>query len=56
MHTMLESNRTEIKLQYHVMEIIRRKKLRKYNSVYRSYQAQLKGWKHLMIFTLIIHS
>jgi len=25
-------------------------------SVYRSYQAHLMGWMHLMIFTLIIHS
>jgi len=32
------------------------KKNNKIQSVYRSYQAQLKGWKHLMIFTQIIHS
>jgi len=53
---MLESKRTEIKPQYHAVEIIRRKKLRKYSSVCRSYQAKLRGWKHLMIFTKIIHS
>jgi len=29
---------------------------KKYNSVYRSYQAQLMGWIHMTLFTQIIHS
>jgi len=37
------------------MEILRRKKLTKYNSVY-GIKAQPKGWKHWMIFTQTIYS
>jgi len=54
MHTILDSNGTEAKLPRNGN--FKAKKLTKCNSVYKSYQVQLKGWKHLMIFTHIIHS
>jgi len=37
------------------METVTRKKLTKNTSVYRSFQPQLMGWMHLIIFTQIIH-
>jgi len=54
MHTILKSNCAVIKLAHNGN--FKAKKLIKCNSVYGSYQAQLKRWKHLMIFTQIIHS
>jgi len=48
-HTILESNCTSIKLPRNGN--FKAKILTKYNSVYKSCQAQLKGWKYLMIFT-----
>ena len=38
------------------METVKRKIIIKNNSVYRSYQAQLIGWIHVIIFTQINHS
>jgi len=38
------------------METVRRKIINKNNSVYGTYQEQLMGWMHLMIFTQINHS
>jgi len=48
-HTIRESNCTVIKLPRNG-NFEAKIKLAKYNSVYRSYQEQLKRWKHLMIF------
>ena len=49
MHTILESNCTMTKLPRNGK--FQAKKLGYYDSVYKSYQAQLKGWKDVMIFT-----
>jgi len=48
-HLILESNCTLIKLPRNGN--FKAKILTKYNSVYKRYQAQLKRWKYLMIFT-----
>jgi len=54
MHTIHESNYTVIKLPSNGNS--KTKEINeKYNSVYRSCQAQLMGWKHLITFTQIIH-
>jgi len=52
MHAILESNCTVIKLPHNGYS--KAQKINKINSVYRSHQ--VKGWKHVMIFALIIHS
>jgi len=38
-----------------MIEIVRQNKLTKNSAVYKSFQAQLIGWMHLIIFTQIIH-
>jgi len=54
MHTIHESNYTVIKLPSNGNS--KTKEINeKYNSVYRSCQAQLMGWKYLITFTQIIY-
>ena len=50
MHTIHESNCTVTKLPHN-----RNTKMKRKLTVYRSYQAQLMGWMHLMIFIQMIH-
>jgi len=50
---MHESNCTVIKLPRNGNS--KGRKINKNNSVYKSYQAQVMGWIHLMVFTHIIH-
>ena len=53
-HTIHEGNYTVIKLPRNGNS--KAKKINKNNSVHGSYQTQLMGWNHLMIYTQVIHS